>query len=151
MKRKIIQIILILTIGIACEKEVKTLEMSTEEQDVFDYVNVYRKSKGLTLLTYDPTIQQEALNHSKKMADGTIAFSHDGFSDRIARIKSAIGGSNAAENIAYGVDNSFDLMTMWRNSTEHNANLLGGFTHAGIGIHTSPTGVRYYTLILLKL
>ena len=134
----------------ACSDKEAVLELSDYEQDILNYVNVYRESEGLAVLEYEPVVQHETATHNKQMADGTVGFSHDGFSDRAARIKAEIGGSNVAENIAYGPDNAFQLLSLWRGSEGHNANLLGNYNKAGVSAIQNADGTWFYTMMFLK-
>ena len=150
MKKIIVLLSFFSFFAISCEKDEVALEMDTFEQDVFDHVNVYRVSQGKAALEFNAVIFEQARAHCQNMASGNIPFSHDGFADRAAAIKAAIGGSNVAENIAMGYTSAFAVMNGWKESTAHNENMLGNFTHAAVSVETAKDGTMYYTMIFLK-
>lgn len=53
------------------------------------------------------------------------------------------GWRRAGENIAYGYD-AESVVDAWMNSTGHRANILGDYTHLGIGVAWNAQGTPYY-------
>ncbi|MDZ7933496.1 MAG: CAP domain-containing protein [Emticicia sp.] len=121
------------------------------QQSVLDYVNQYRRNKGLSPLKMIPLITAEALKHSKDIADGKTPFGHDGFDGRADRIMSRIEQSNAiAENVAYGKFSAREVVNRWIASAGHRQNIEGKFTLTGIGIVKRNDGYIYFTQIFLN-
>ncbi len=107
------------------------------------YINRYRKQNGKSALRYDTSLSSVALNHSTWMQT-TTTFSHTGengskFFNRCesAKIKCS------AENLATGFTTAKQLFSTWQSSPSHNANMLGSYSVAGLGI-----SVGYATLLL---
>ncbi|GAA0892084.1 CAP domain-containing protein [Fulvivirga kasyanovii] len=153
MKKLIIRVSYMLLISItlfSCDEDVETPPLAVESQ-IIDLVNEYRKSIGkpeLEMLSY---ISYECRVHSKNMAQGAVSFGHDGFGERVERIKSNIGGGGASgENVAYGYNSAKQVMEGWLNSSGHRANIEGNFSHIGIGAYQHNNGPVYYTQIFIK-
>ena len=53
------------------------------------------------------------------------------------------GWTRAAENVAYGY-NVTSVVDAWMNSPGHRANILGDFTHIGVGVAKGSDGQLYY-------
>lgn len=75
-------------------------------------------------------IARDYFSHSNP--DGESPF------DRMAR--HGVGFRGAAENIALGAD-ALQSHLSWMDSTGHRGNILGEFTHAGVGSEDSPSGL----------
>lgn len=121
------------------------------QQSVLDYVNQYRRGKGLAPLKMMPIITAEALKHSKNMADGRVEFGHDGFEGRADRLMSQIEQSNAiAENVAYGKFTAQEVVNRWLQSVGHRKNIEGKFNLTGVGIIKRNDGYIYFTQIFLN-
>lgn len=121
------------------------------QQSVLDYVNQYRKNRGLAPLKMMPLITAEALKHSKNIADGRVDFGHDGFEGRADRLMSQIELSNAiAENVAYGKFSAQEVVNRWIQSPGHRKNIEGKFTLTGIGIVRRADGYLFFTQIFMN-
>ncbi len=121
------------------------------QQSVLDYVNQYRKTKGLASLKMMPIITVEALKHSKNMADGRVDFGHNGFEGRADRLMSQIEQSNAiAENIAFGKFSAQEVVNRWIQSPGHRKNIEGKFNLTGVGIVRRTDGYLFFTQIFIN-
>jgi len=115
------------------------------ERRVFDMVNAERTNAGLDALIWNDDIAAEARGHSRDMADGTVPFGHDGFSDRFHRISQIIPAWAGGENVAYAPDEDL-AVSMWMDSPGHKANILGNYDYTGVGVAWSESlGVYYFT------
>jgi hypothetical protein len=109
-------------------------------------LTAYRTSHGLGPVRLDPKLMAMA----QRQADAMIAanaLSHDvggAFSSRI--LGSGLDTPRAAENLGGGYYSTEEAFTGWRNSPEHNANLLmPTATRFGIAIAKDPrTRLRVY-------
>jgi len=120
-------------------------------EDILENVNQYRASKGLSALTLNNVISAEAEKHSEDMANGRVAFGHDGFSSRIQKISSQLGPAKmSAENVALGNLTAKQVVTNWINSPAHRENMEGNFTLTGIGTAKDKSGVIYFTQIFIR-
>lgn len=118
--------------------------------DVLKQTNQFRKSQALPVLIIKQELNQIAQKHSIDMASGRVAFGHDGFSDRQAKVGKEIKGMRSfAENVAYGANTAQEVVTLWKNSPGHRRNMLGNFKYIGIGTAKDSKGQIYYTEIFV--
>jgi len=110
--------------------------LDVEESAFLSLINNYRAQAGLPALAASPTLNRAAAWLANDLGQERY-FSHY---DSLGRSPSARAldcgySSGAAENIAAGTyaDAAGDAFTMWRNSSGHNANMLGQ-GHRVIGI-----------------
>ncbi len=121
------------------------------EQSVHNQINQYRVSQGLPALTRNDAIDNQARIHSKNMANGTVAFGHTGFSQRVKAI--GIPYSGAGENVAYNQgfsDPATKAVEGWLKSPGHLANIRGNYNKTGIGVAITSSGKVYLTQIFLR-
>lgn len=123
------------------------LELSVHEQ-----VNQYRASLGLNSLELNEDISKAARIHSQNMAQGIVAFSHDGFEQRVEVISSTIPYRRIAENVAYnqGYDDPVTVAVEgWIDSPGHQQNMTGDFNLTGVGVAKNDAGEYYFTQIFI--
>lgn len=121
------------------------------ENSILVNINAHRQSAGLPSLQMLDVASQQAYIHSKNMATGKTAFSHDGFSQRITVIKQSIGQTSAsAENVAYGSLSAKEVVNVWLNSPAHKKNIDGNYNLTGIGVAKDRDGTLYFTQIFLR-
>lgn len=136
----------------ACSQTTEQINGEAQlQQSVLDYVNQYRRGKGLAPLKMMPLITAEALKHSKNIADGRVDFGHDGFEGRADKLMSQIELSNAiAENVAYGKFSAQEVVNRWIQSPGHKKNIEGKFTLTGVGIVRRADGYLFFTQIFIN-
>jgi len=105
-------------------------------------LNGFRASHGLSQLSTDGNLTALASEHSADMARRD-SLDHDGFmthrGPRGAR----------AENVAYGCKESACVIQQWVNSSGHRKNMLiPRLTRYGLASATSPSGKKYWTLLV---
>jgi uncharacterized protein YkwD len=120
---------------------------ATLAAQVLALVNQERAAAGLAALQADAQAERAAKVHCEDM-DGRSYFSHatpEGWSptDRLT-MTGASGYSAWAENIALGQTTAQEVMNSWMNSAGHRANILGNFTHLGVGVAVSGGGGGTY-------
>lgn len=158
--KKIIPLFILLTF-IACQG--KKSSSSSEERSenavlnetlttkFMTLVNNHRKSLGLKALINVDSLSDIALDHSRDMANKSVAFGHTGFSSRCSQARSAIDGNLCAENVAMGQKTAEAVFSSWMNSSSHKANIENPrLTHSGLGIAVSTTGTYYWTHLFLE-
>jgi uncharacterized protein YkwD len=124
---------------------------SSTSADILRYVNAYRHSKKLPPLLPNSFISSVALGHSQDMLTGKSPFGHDGFNDRIARIRQRLGPLHVvAENVASGPMGAREVVDGWLNSPGHRRNIEGDFRLTGIGIAKKSNGMVYFTQIFAR-
>ncbi|NET02834.1 MAG: CAP domain-containing protein [Sphaerospermopsis sp. SIO1G2] len=120
------------------------------EKLVFEQINQYRVSQGLSQLTLDITISKQARIHSQNMASGKVKFSHHGFEERVKALP--LKYESAAENVAFNIgykDPSTQAIVGWLNSSGHLKNIQGEYTMTGVGVATNAKGEVYLTQIFI--
>ncbi|MBF2067126.1 MAG: CAP domain-containing protein [Calothrix sp. C42_A2020_038] len=126
-------------------------DTSELEKSVFEQINRYRASKGLSRLTLNSRISKQARIHSQNMANGKVPFSHNGFEKRVK--STLINYQNAAENVAFnqGYDDPADeAINGWIKSPGHLTNLKGNFNLTGVGVAVNKQGEVYLTQIFIR-
>lgn len=152
MKNRLIFLIAITLIftSVSCLENVLSSSATELEDGVFTMVNEHRVSIGMNELVLEEIISNESRTHSQNMAEGKVAFSHDGFSDRADRIYTQFGGNAAGENVGKEFATAKAAVDWWLNSPDHKANIEGDFTHSGVGVWQHNGGDFYFTQIFIK-
>ena len=113
----------------------ETSAFSDLELDTMEQIDAYRSEQGLAPLSVDGFLGDLARAHSEDML-ATDTLSHDGFDARADAII-ADGAVSAAENVAFNKGFQDPVTTAvegWIDSPGHHANIVGDFTHGGVGI-----------------
>ena len=119
--------------------------------EILRYVNEYRRSKHLPALQANSFISSIALGHSRDMLSGKTPFGHDGFRDRIDRLRKRLGPIHvAAENVASGPMGAREVVDGWLHSPGHRRNIEGDFRLTGIGLARRSDGMVYFTQIFTR-
>lgn len=121
-------------------------------EDVLNYTNQFRRSKGLKILEMRDDLNAIARKHSEDMAKGRCSFGHSGYDLRVSKIKKTIKPCDGyvGENVAYGAHTGKEAFDIWKNSSGHRKNMLGDYNYIGIGTARSRKGVIYYTQIFVR-
>jgi len=130
--------------------------MGTEKNlthNVLQGVNQYRNSRNKGSLTMDEELNRIAYLHSLNMAKGKVAFSHDGYDDRVEAVEKFVKGSyTMAENV-YTTRKTSNISNVvvdgWIDSPGHHRNMLGDWKYTGIGIAKSADGEYFITQIFV--
>lgn len=121
--------------------------------EVLTLVNQERANAGLAPLSADSQAERAAKVHCEDM-EGRSFFSHttpEGWSPSTRLTMTGASGFNGwAENIALGQGSAQSVMSSWMNSAGHRANILGNFTHLGVGVAVGPGGPRWCQVFLSR-
>jgi uncharacterized protein YkwD len=115
----------------------------------FQLLNQYRVSMGRSALAYDVRLEQSVEAHCHHMAVHNF-FAHQGppgepETATYATRARACGTTADSENLAEGMRTASAVMTGWRKSPAHNANMLdGSMTRVGIGCYLGGPGGPYW-------
>ncbi len=124
------------------------------EKETFRLVNTYREDHLLPALKWSDSIAQVARAHSKDMATGACDFGHDGFRDRINKLKNVMTGFNGAgENVLMTTEligAAQNAVALWLKSPHHLANIRGDYNYSGLGVWQDKDGTIYFTQIFMK-
>jgi uncharacterized protein YkwD len=126
--------------------------LATLERSVFQKINQYRQQKGLSSLSMNSTITQQARQHSQSMANSRV-LSHNGFSGRVQTIRGSIPLRAAAENVAFNrgfSDPVSQAVDGWIKSPGHLQNIMGNFNLTGVGVARNNQGEFYFTQIFIR-
>jgi uncharacterized protein YkwD len=114
--------------------------------EILQYINTYRRKKGLPPMAMNAVMSAEAQKHSENMAARRTSFGHNGFQHRLKRVSSALNGlSGAAENVAMGSKTAKEVVDNWLTSSVHKQNIEGPYNLTGIGVAADKKGVLYFT------
>lgn len=121
-----------------------------------DYVQLmtnYRHDLGLPSYIYSKELELKAQEHSEKMASGSVAFGHTGSSLRCSELITELGSGNlCGEIIAKGQESAEAVLASWMSLTTHADKIMNPrYTHTGLGIAKSATGVIFWTQIFLEV
>ncbi|WP_078553141.1 CAP domain-containing protein [Bacillus alkalicellulosilyticus] len=121
---------------------------SSIEAKVIELTNAERKKHGLSELKVDNTVNSVARRKSEDMQQNNY-FSHSSPTygspfDMMSHY--GISYRAAAENIAYGQQTAEQVVEAWMSSDGHRANILGNYTHIGVGYHSSG---HYWTQMFI--
>jgi uncharacterized protein YkwD len=114
------------------------------ERAIYEKINRIRACNRLPPLTLEPLLVQQARNHSRNMASGTVPFGHFGFRARVKAVN--INFRAAAENVAFNqgaADPARLAVIEWVNSDEHWENITGNYNLTGVGV-IRQTPVKFY-------
>ncbi len=115
---------------------------ATDADQILDFVNQERTSRGLSALTLNSQLTAAAVTHARDMADNGF-FSHTGSDgSHVGDRATAAGYSWTAvgENIGQADVSAEEIVDLWMNSPGHRANILGpDFTELGVGTDDGGT------------
>jgi uncharacterized protein YkwD len=132
-----------------------TKESAELERETFALINHYRKENELPVLGWDPDIAKVARGHSRDMATGEVGFGHEGFGERMNKLKKALFGMRGGGENVFMTDNPEEVartaVALWLKSPPHLKNIRGDYNYSGMGIWRNGQGVIYFTQIFVKL
>jgi uncharacterized protein YkwD len=131
-------------------EEVESSSISRIEKEVFEDVNTYRESIGLPALKWMNAIKGQAEQHSDNMAKRKTGFGHEGFEERVNKLRKSITITGAAENVAYGKLSADAVTKGWLNSPGHKKNIEGNYTYTAVGISVDRQGYLFFTQIFIR-
>ncbi len=144
-------LLVILFAGFYSHGQNQQVKLNKMKGEILVLVNKYRVSQHLKPLKDNAIIAKEAEIHSKNMANGSVAFSHDGFDNRVDRIRNKVKDAyEFAENVAYGPKTAQKVVDNWLASPGHKKNIEGDFNLSGIGVAQNNSGRIYFTQIFAK-
>ena len=119
---------------------------------VVNLVNSERAKAGLAELRVTMRVQRAAETRAQELI---TQFSHtrpNGTSCFTALDENGVERRGAGENIAAGYNSPENVVNGWMNSSGHRANILGNFTHIGVGYHYNANTVygHYWTQLFIN-
>ena len=143
----------VLFFSIGCEDDPVTTNNNSNpsnsiEQEVHQLINQHRTGIGLAPLEWNNVIAEQCRNHSIEMANAHT-INHDGFYDRVNKIKETISWSWAGENVAYNYS-AESVVIAWLNSPGHKSNIESNSNLTGVGVAFDEDSVIYFTQIFIR-
>lgn len=139
----------------AASNQPGALDRKVLEEQVFSLINAYRTAHQLQPFAWNDAISEVARGHSKDMASGEVDFGHDGFTDRVSRLKTELTGLHGAGENVLRTDDPQQVASravdVWLHSPHHLANIRGDFNYSGMGIWVDDKGMIYFTQVFVKL
>ena len=120
-------------------------EMSNE---ILSIINDYRASLNLPPFSRHTLAKEEAMSHTAYMIVNNKV-SHDNFFERSDNLR-ANGASAVSENVAFGYRTAQAVVDGWLNSPSHKEAIESDFTHSGISVAQTESGVNFFTHIFVK-
>ncbi|MCL1903969.1 MAG: CAP domain-containing protein [Oscillospiraceae bacterium] len=123
----------------------------TTTDDVVKLTNKVREQKGKPALKSD----NEALNSAaaKRAEELVQYYNHDRPDGRawmtVFGDYNITGWGGIAENIASGYTSPQDVVDGWINSPDHYKNIMGNYTHIGVGYARSSNGTQFWVQLFL--
>ncbi len=131
------------------DSDTQNFKNTAHEKELMKLINDYRASKGKKRLEILPALKQYTDAHTNyQIKKGKI--SHDNYKERGIEVLKKFSGVAFGENVAFSSErNAWIVFNGWKNSPDHNKNMLGNFTHFNL---TAKKGknVWYYTNIFIK-
>jgi uncharacterized protein YkwD len=132
MKTKMLLFIVLLVLSVvpisAQAKEKRPADVTLYGETLLAQINQYRHENGLNPLRFDSTLIQLAKKHSFDMFQQQM-LSHRNFQERFDRSGSRL----CVENVGLNHTNPLKQFAGWRQSPEHNKNMLAeGIQKTGI-------------------
>jgi uncharacterized protein YkwD len=156
MFQKIV-IILFLCCAVSCHHQtpfntaVSAYDEKTDK--LLHYVNAFRFNNGKADLTKDAIICSVAQRHADWMARaGKLSHKNDNGEepwDRVEKVGKSFSaiGENIADESWYDPE---AVITMWENSSGHRKNMLGDYSHIGIGVACGDNSMYYWCAVFVS-
>ncbi len=108
------------------------IKLSQTEFDVIRLTNALRQAVGLDPLIVKSNLIDTARLSSQKM-------------DNQGSLEHGLTSGWRGENIANGQSSAEEVVNSWKNSPGHFKNMMGNFTHIGVGDTTDDRGSSFWT------
>jgi uncharacterized protein YkwD len=125
-------------------------DVNRNEVDLIERVNNYRVANGLSTLQPVEHIGYLCSEHNQNMIQLGIV-DHRNFESRIHNLKLTMGVKNVSELIGYNYSTNHSVIEAFK-AKPLCKNILDepDKNRIGVAINISPTGKKYYTLILIN-
>ena len=116
--------------------------------EILAIINDYRATLNLPPFSQHNLAKEEALDHTAYMIVNNKV-SHDNFFQRSDYLR-ANGADAVSENVAFGYRTAQAVVDGWLNSPDHKEAIESDFTHSGISVAQTESGVNFFTHIFVK-
>lgn len=115
-------------------------DLAQQQALVLQYTNEFRAANGKAPLLLMPELNTVAQNWTLHMAQNDDFRHNPNFFDEYPD-----GAWGGGENIAYGYPSARAVVNAWIDSPGHRANMLGDYTHLGVGWAEDSNGTDWWT------
>ena len=136
------------TSSVNFESEVSIENNNAMSNEILVIINEYRATLNLPAFSSHNLAKEEAMDHTTYMIVNNKV-SHDNFFERSDYLK-ANGASLVSENVAFGYRTAQAVVDGWLNSPSHKEAIEGNFTHSGISVAQTESGINFFTHIFVK-
>nr|WP_243751914.1 CAP domain-containing protein [Leucobacter weissii] len=126
-------------------KSASKADIAQVRADILKLTNKRRSDAKLKPLKASKKVQTVAQNWSAVQARKKKMHHNPNGSKQIPK-----GWRKYGENVAAGHASARSVVSAWHGSEGHRKNMLGDFTHIGVGLAYSEDGVPYYTQVFGK-
>ncbi len=130
------------------ESELSVSNNNAMSNEILSIINEYRATLNLPPFSSHSLAKEEALDHTGYMIVNNKV-SHDNFFERSDYLK-ANGATAVSENVAFGYRTAQDVVDGWLNSPSHKEAIESNFTHSGISVAQTESGINFFTHIFVK-
>lgn len=124
-------------------------DSALKEQEVWALVNEARAANGLEALQYDYTLAEAAGKRAEELVSNLSHNRPDGSVCFTVLEEYGIRYWSAGENIAAGFTDAATVMNGWLNSPGHYMNIMGDYSHIGVGHYTDAYGTEYWVQLFI--
>ena len=124
-------------------------DSALKEQEVWALVNEARAANGLEALQYDYTLAEAAGKRAEELVSNLSHNRPDGSVCFTVLEEYGIRYWMAGENIAAGQTSAESVMNGWLNSPGHYMNIMGDYSHIGVGHYTDAYGTEYWVQLFI--
>ena len=117
------------------------------EAEVVTATNTYRTAKGLNALKKSPCLEKKADAWAKHLATEVKKLEHRSPSN-LKKVLKQCKKKRIGENLAVGYPTGTAVVTAWKNSPGHNANLLKANT-SWYGVGAYHDGTQWWTVQMI--
>lgn len=136
------------TTTVNLESEFNIENNDAMSNEILAIINDYRASLNLPPFSSHNLAKEEAMGHTAYMIVNNKV-SHDNFFERSDYLR-ANGASAVSENVAFGYRTAQAVVDGWLNSPSHKEAIESDFTHSGISVAQTESGVNFFTHIFVK-
>ncbi|MFT5891912.1 MAG: hypothetical protein ACI9Y7_002019 [Dokdonia sp.] len=136
------------TSSVNFESELNIENNNAMSNEILVIINDYRATLNLPAFSSHNLAKEEAMGHTTYMIVNNRV-SHDNFFERSDYLKSN-GASLVSENVAFGYRTAQAVVDGWLNSPSHKEAIEGNYTHSGISVAQTESGVNFFTHIFVK-
>lgn len=130
------------------ESELTIENNNAMSNEILTIINEYRASLNLPSFSPHALAKEEAMEHTTYMIINNRV-SHDNFFERSDYLK-ANGASSVSENVAFGYRTAQAVVDGWLNSPDHKQAIEGNYTHSGISVAQTESGINFFTHIFVN-